>query len=86
MRHISRSWPLAAALLLAVTAVAGCAPQGQAVTITIHYSAFDPTRLTVPAEAQDEAAAGESVRVTNRATKKDVIARVVDQRTVRVDF
>jgi flagella basal body P-ring formation protein FlgA len=43
-------------------------------------------RLTVPAEAQDEAAAGESVRVTNRATKKDVIARVVDQRTVRVDF
>jgi len=50
MRPIRRSWPMAAALLLAVTAVAGCSPQGQAVTITIHYSAFDPIRLTVPAD------------------------------------
>ena len=50
MTHIRRSWPMAAALLLAVTAVAGCSPQGQAVTITIRYSAFDPTRLTVPAD------------------------------------
>jgi len=43
-------------------------------------------RLTVPAEVQDEAAAGESVRVTNRVSKKDVVARVLDARTVRVEF
>jgi uncharacterized cupredoxin-like copper-binding protein len=39
---------VAAALLLALTAVAGCAPAAQTVTITIHYSAFDPAALTVP--------------------------------------
>jgi flagella basal body P-ring formation protein FlgA len=43
-------------------------------------------RLTVPADVRDEAAEGESVRVTNRVSKKDVVARVVDARTVRVDF
>lgn len=49
MRRAQRSWPVAAALLLAVTAVAGCAPSAQTFTITIHYSAFDPPQLTVPA-------------------------------------
>ncbi len=42
MRPIRRSWPMAAALLLAVTAVAGCSAEGQAVTITIHYSRVRP--------------------------------------------
>ena len=41
--------PMAAALLLAVTAAAGCAPSAQTVTIRIHYSAFPPAQLTVPA-------------------------------------
>jgi plastocyanin len=50
MRLIRRTGPAAAALLLAVTVVAGCAPDGQAVTITIHYSAFEPAQLTVPAD------------------------------------
>jgi uncharacterized cupredoxin-like copper-binding protein len=50
MRLVHRTWPVAAALLLAVFAVAGCAAEPQTVTITIHYSAFDPTRLTVPAD------------------------------------
>ncbi|MGQ0609340.1 MAG: cupredoxin domain-containing protein [Chloroflexota bacterium] len=49
MRRANRSWPVAAALLLAVTAVAGCAPSAQTITITIHYSAFEPSQLTVPA-------------------------------------
>lgn len=48
MRRAGRSWPAAAVLLLAVTAVGGCAPSAQTVTITIHYSAFDPAQLTVP--------------------------------------
>ena len=39
----------AAALLLAATAVAGCRPAAMSVTITIHYSGFDPTELLVPA-------------------------------------
>jgi plastocyanin len=42
-------WPVAAALLLAVAAATGCAPTAQTVTIAIHYSAFDPPALTVPA-------------------------------------
>ncbi|HET8776746.1 MAG TPA: cupredoxin domain-containing protein [Candidatus Limnocylindria bacterium] len=37
------------ALLLAVSATAGCSARAESVTITIHYSAFDPTELTVPA-------------------------------------
>ncbi|MGI8999611.1 MAG: cupredoxin domain-containing protein [Candidatus Limnocylindria bacterium] len=43
-----RAWPVAAALLLAVTAVAGCAPSAQTATITISFSAFDPAQMTVP--------------------------------------
>lgn len=43
-------------------------------------------RLTVPGQVQDDAGVGETVRVTNRVSKKDVMARVVDARTVAVDF
>lgn len=39
----------AVALLFAVAAVGGCAPQAATVTITIHYSAFDLTEVSVPA-------------------------------------
>jgi len=49
MRLALRTRSMAAALLLAVTAVAGCAAPARTITITIHYSAFDPARLTVPA-------------------------------------
>ena len=43
-----RLGPVAVALLLAAAAVAGCAPAPQTVTLTIHYSAFDETELSVP--------------------------------------
>ena len=44
------AWRVAAALLLAVAAATGCGtPDAQTVTIAIHYSAFDPTTLSVPA-------------------------------------
>jgi len=43
-----RMGPVAVALLLAAAAVAGCAPAPQTVTLTIHYSAFDETELSVP--------------------------------------
>jgi uncharacterized cupredoxin-like copper-binding protein len=36
------------ALLVAATATAGCAGGGETVTITIHYSAFDVTEVSVP--------------------------------------
>lgn len=39
----------AVALLFAVAAAGGCAPQAATVTITIHYSAFDLTEVSVPA-------------------------------------
>jgi uncharacterized cupredoxin-like copper-binding protein len=40
---------MAAALLLAVTAAAGCSPSPQRVTITIHHSSFTPSAVAVPA-------------------------------------
>ena len=43
-----RIGPVAVALLTAAAAVAGCAPAPQTVTLTIHYSAFDVTDLSVP--------------------------------------
>ncbi len=39
---------VAAALLLAATAASGCGPSARTVTLTIHYSAFDVTELSVP--------------------------------------
>jgi uncharacterized cupredoxin-like copper-binding protein len=39
-----------ATLLVVATIASGCTgPSGQTVTITIHYSAFDPTAVSVPA-------------------------------------
>ena len=43
------NWPVAAALLIAVAAATGCAAPDRDVTITIHYTAFDPPALSVPA-------------------------------------
>ena len=48
MSRTGRIGLTAAALLLAVTVVVGCSASAQTITITIHYSAFDPPRLTVP--------------------------------------
>ncbi|MDQ3689991.1 MAG: cupredoxin domain-containing protein [Chloroflexota bacterium] len=48
MSRTGRIGSTAAALLLAATAVVGCAPAEQTITIAIHYSAFDPPVLTVP--------------------------------------
>ena len=39
---------VAATLLLAGSAVAGCATGPQTVTITVHYSGFDQTEVSVP--------------------------------------
>jgi uncharacterized cupredoxin-like copper-binding protein len=41
--------PVVAVLLVAAAAIAGCSATDERVTITIHYSAFDPTELSVPA-------------------------------------
>jgi uncharacterized cupredoxin-like copper-binding protein len=40
--------PVIAALLIAVAAIAGCSSEPKTVTITIHYSAFEPADLSVP--------------------------------------
>jgi uncharacterized cupredoxin-like copper-binding protein len=40
--------PVIVALLLAVAAIAGCSSEPETVTITIHYSAFEPANLSVP--------------------------------------
>jgi uncharacterized cupredoxin-like copper-binding protein len=43
-----RRWAAAALAIVAAAAV-GCGPSAQTVKITIHYSAFDPAELSVPA-------------------------------------
>lgn len=40
--------PVIVVLLLAVAAIAGCSSEAETVTITIHYSAFEPADLSVP--------------------------------------
>lgn len=43
-------------------------------------------RVSAPGEAREEGAPGESIRVANRASKRTVQAKVVDSRTVRVEW
>jgi uncharacterized cupredoxin-like copper-binding protein len=43
-----RSRSVVVALLLAASAITGCAPGSQTVTLTIHYSGFDITQVSVP--------------------------------------
>ena len=49
MKRIRRSWPVAAALLLAVTAVAGCAPGGAGGDDHDPLLGVRPDALSVPA-------------------------------------
>lgn len=46
--RVRRIGSVAAVLLIAAAAVAGCAPAPQTITLTIRYSAFDQAELTVP--------------------------------------
>ena len=48
MRRPTRAMAGVATLLLAAAAIAGCAATPRTVTITIHYSEFDPTEIRVP--------------------------------------
>ncbi|HLK11908.1 MAG TPA: flagellar basal body P-ring formation chaperone FlgA [Candidatus Binatia bacterium] len=43
-------------------------------------------RITVPGEVRDDAVRGERVHVTNPSSSKELTGRVVDARTVAVDF
>jgi flagella basal body P-ring formation protein FlgA len=43
-------------------------------------------RITAAGEVREDAGAGQQVRVTNRASRKDLIGRVVDGSTVAVEF
>ena len=43
-------------------------------------------RITAPGEVKQDARRGESVRVVNRASQKELIGRVVDGSTIEVTF
>jgi flagella basal body P-ring formation protein FlgA len=43
-------------------------------------------RVTAPGEVREEAGVGQQVRVVNRASRRDVVGRVVDGNTVVVEF
>lgn len=43
-------------------------------------------RVSAPGEAREEGAPGETIRVANRASKRTVQAKVVDSKTVRVEW
>jgi uncharacterized cupredoxin-like copper-binding protein len=47
--RIPRTVAAAVATIVVAAVVAGCAPGSTTLTITIRYSAFDPTELSVPA-------------------------------------
>jgi uncharacterized cupredoxin-like copper-binding protein len=46
---MKRGAPAAAGLLIAALLAVGCAAPTEEVTITIHFSAFEPAELTIPA-------------------------------------
>lgn len=56
---------------------------GQTVTIVAENELL---RLTVPGQAKGSGAVGEMVVVRNLSSNRDVSARVVDEKTVRVEF
>jgi flagella basal body P-ring formation protein FlgA len=45
-----------------------------------------PLRITAAGEVREDAGAGQQVRVVNRASRKDLVGRVVDGTTVAVEF
>lgn len=57
--------------------------RGDAVLIVATSGAL---RITTPGEVRADAARGESVAVLNRASGKQIVGRVVDARTVQVEF
>lgn len=56
---------------------------GQLVTIVAENPLL---RLTVPGKAKGNGGAGEMIVVQNMTSNRDVMARVIDDKTVRVDF
>ncbi len=57
--------------------------RGEAVTITL---AQGRVRLTAAGEAQQDGRAGETIRVRNSASRKEVLCRVTDTGQVQVEF
>lgn len=56
---------------------------GQMVTIVAENRVI---RLTAPGRAKGNGAAGETIVVQNVSSNRDLVARVIDEKTVRVDF
>lgn len=57
--------------------------QGDLVTMVIESSKF---RITALGKAKENGKIGQSIKVANTITMKEVIARVLDDKTVQVDF
>jgi flagella basal body P-ring formation protein FlgA len=57
--------------------------RGDAVLLVLDHGGL---RITVPGEVRDDAVRGERVHVTNTTSNKELTGRVVDARTVAVDF
>ncbi len=57
--------------------------QGDLVTIVIESSKF---RITVLGKAKENGKIGQFIKVANTITMKEVVARVLDDKTVQVDF
>lgn len=82
-KRVSRLVQAGSAVTSAAVEVPPVIRKGDWVTILAEGGSV---RISAPGEARDEGAPGETIRVANRASKRTVQARVVDSRTVRVEW
>jgi flagella basal body P-ring formation protein FlgA len=64
-------------------AVAPLVRRGDAVLLVLEHGLL---RLSAPGEVRHDAGPGEQVRVVNRSSRRELVGRVLDARTVAVEF
>lgn len=82
-KRVTRLIPAGSVVTLSAVEVPPVIRKGDWVTILAEGGSV---RVSAPGEARDEGAPGETIRVANRASKRTVQAKVVDSRTVRVEW
>ncbi|MBI3391851.1 MAG: flagellar basal body P-ring formation protein FlgA [Nitrospirae bacterium] len=82
-KRVSRLVPAGSAVTSTAVEVPPVIRKGDWVTILAEGGSV---RVSAPGEAREEGAPGETIRVANRASKRTVQAKVVDSKTVRVEW
>lgn len=82
-KRVTRLIPAGSVVTLSAVEVPPVIRKGDWITILAEGGSV---RVSAPGEARDEGAPGETIRVANRASKRTVQAKVVDAKTVRVEW